>query len=71
MMKTDPAEVYEAVESFVTDVDGIPTVVTKGMTRVRATDGVYKANPHLFKPLRVGVEVEAATAAPGEKRGAK
>jgi hypothetical protein len=71
MTKIDPNDVYEATETFTADADGVPTVVTKGMTRVRASDAVYRNNPHFFRPLTISTDVEAATAAPGEKRGAK
>lgn len=63
----------EATETFSGDLDGAPIVIRKEMV-ISADDPVAKAFPQYFQPLsprRSRPEVEQATAAPGEKRGAK
>lgn len=47
--KADPLLV--ATESFSADVDGVPTSVHKGVTRVRASHPLVKQNPHYFEPV--------------------
>jgi hypothetical protein len=61
-----------ADESFVGQLpDGSDFVGKRNVTRIRSNHIAYRLWPHLFKPLDVTFpEVEAATAAPGEKRGA-
>ena len=61
-----------ANESFVGRLpDGNDFVGRRNITRVRSTDQAVKLWPKLFKPITATYpEVEAATAAPGEKRGA-
>jgi hypothetical protein len=65
--------VYVATESFVALIDGENYVVRKGKTRVRAGHPLLQGREMWFSPadLNVDYEVEQATAAPGEKRGAK
>ena len=58
---------YVAAESFV-DQDG--NAYHKDITRISGKVVAKKKWEHLFKPLESShPEVEAATAAPGEKRG--
>ena len=66
--KAEP-EIYVATQSFAADVDGVPTVVSKG-ERVRRGHALLKQHGGYFEPADEGVEydVEEATAAPGEKR---
>ncbi len=71
MAKTSTADVYEALETFIVEIDGVPTRVERGRTRVHRSSPIYKSNPHLFKPLVVESYVEDATADPGVKRGEK
>lgn len=65
--------VYVARESFFCDVGGEPTPVHAGRTRVREGHELLRRYPHAFEPADTGLafEVEQATAAPGEKRGAR
>lgn len=74
----EPVAVYEVLDSFVVEIDGVPVVYAKGEP-VHPDDPVLAKHPGHFRPLvfphpvkqRVRPAVEAATAAPGEKRGAK
>lgn len=43
-------KIMAASESFATEVDGREVLVSAG-TRVRATDPLVKALPHLFAPV--------------------
>jgi hypothetical protein len=70
------AEIYRCKEPFVYWVDGTPITVTAGVLATDADDA-YKKNPDAFETaLSVATRqsgkksdtVEAATAAPGEKR---
>jgi hypothetical protein len=67
-------DVYMANESFAYEGDdGRPFTFIKAVTRVAADHPARKANPQYFDPIdtdHVHYEVEAATKAPGEKRGA-
>lgn len=72
MARSKTADVYEAAETFVVEIDGVPTYVEKGKTRVHKSSAVYRSNPHLFVPLEVEVpDIEQATDAPGERRGSR
>jgi hypothetical protein len=42
---------YIAIDSGVTDVDGIPFNYRRNVTRVKAGDKVLTQAPHSFKPL--------------------
>jgi hypothetical protein len=71
--KSEGAEgdVFVATESFSTDIDGVPTAVHKGVTRVRAGHELVERYPEFFERADDSptYEVEQATKAPGEKRG--
>lgn len=63
-----------ATASFVGVIDGVEHNVSSGVTRVAGDHPLALAYPHLFaedKNAKDAPEVEQATAAPGEKRGAK
>jgi hypothetical protein len=60
-------EIYEARESFATELDGEQISVSAG-ERIREGHPLIVANPARFKPLHIKYEVEQATAAPSEKR---
>lgn len=62
--------IYVARESFSTILKGEHIPVVGGRTRVREGHPLLKGREHLFEPLTVDYEMEQATAAPGEKRGA-
>lgn len=74
----EPVAAYEVLDSFVVDVDGVPVLYRKGEP-VHPDDPMVKKHPGNFRPLafphpvkqRTRPAVESATAAPGEKRGAK
>ena len=72
MAKTPEPTIYVAKESFHCQIDGVDYAVRGGITRVRAGHALLKANPDYFEPVSSAVDydVEQATAAPGEKRGA-
>ena len=59
-----------AKESFVCHWDGSDRQISAGVTRVRAGHPILKGIEHLFEPITAHYEVEQATAAPGERRGA-
>lgn len=66
---TEPT-VYQAIESFTTTIGKRAYHVQEG-ERVAAGHELLATLPHLFKPMTIDYPViEAATAAPGEKRGA-
>ncbi len=62
--------VYIAKESFAAEIDGVPVVVRKGVTRVRAGHPLLAGREQMFEPAdaHADFDVEAATAAPGERR---
>lgn len=68
---------YVVLDSFVVEVDGEPVAYRQGEL-VHPDDPLLKRNPAAFKPFEfphpvkraTSPRVEAATAAPGEKRGA-
>lgn len=67
------ADILIATETFTTEVDGVPQVIQKGVTRVRAGHPLAEQNPDYFEPAdrHIHFDVEQATKAPGEKRGTK
>jgi hypothetical protein len=62
--------IYVATESFMVELDGNPVAVRKDITRVREGHPLLEGRENLFKPITAHFEVEAATNAPGERRGA-
>lgn len=60
-------EILVAKESFSTEINGTPRVVTKGET-FREGHPVIEGREEMFEPFKVDHELEQATAAPGEKR---
>lgn len=70
MASARKTEFFVARESFHADIDGVPTVVSKGeIARVGAS--VLDTHAGYFEPIdrHVRYDVEQATAAPGERRG--
>ncbi len=64
---------YVAKETFSATIDGIPTTIFADRTLVDDSDDVYKRFADKFKVAKsrfASLGVEAATASPGEKRGA-
>lgn len=70
-VKKDSETTHIAVQSGVCEVDGEPYVFVAGRTLVRAGHPLLKAVPDYFEPTldHVHYDNEAASAAPGEKRG--
>jgi hypothetical protein len=71
----NPKPVYVCRESFAGEFDGAPISAHKGVTRVAAGHPLLDTYGAYFEPVGQDVhfampEVEQATAAPGEKRGA-
>lgn len=68
--KTAPTtgrDVYAPTDGFVCEIDGSPVNFTPN-TLVREGHWILDKYPHLFRPVRVQYDVEAATQAPGETR---
>ncbi len=59
-----------ARDSFVLHYDGSEVSILGGVTRVRSGHPMLKGVEHLFEPMTVHYDIEQATAAPGERRGA-
>ena len=72
MARPKKVELYQATESAVTVFDGEQVSVVKG-DLVRAGHPILKGRDWLFKPAEgyVRFDIEQATAAPGESRGAQ
>jgi len=62
--------IFIAKESFAMNFNGADISVIAGSTRVREGHPLLKGPEHLFEPINVHYDVESATDAPGEKRGA-
>jgi hypothetical protein len=71
MPRKSTPDIYVAKTSFHCEVDGERLFVTAG-ERVRNGHALLRAQPENFEPVDTTVhyDVEQATAAPGEKRGA-
>ena len=67
-------QIYQPKESFVAPLDGVDVSFTPA-TLVEEGHPILRAYPHLFVPVhihfRAPAGVEAASAAPGEKRTKK
>ena len=63
-------DILVAKESFSTTIDGENITVHKGVTRVRAGHKLAKRYAAYFEPLTVHYDIEQATSAPAEQRGA-
>jgi hypothetical protein len=63
-------DIFVAKESFSVTLNGAPYAIHKGIDRVRKGHPILKGREHLFEPLSVQYDVEQATAAPSEQRGA-
>lgn len=72
MARQKSGQVYIARDSGHTEINGVPYVFHKGVTRVGEGHPLTKIKgfENLFEPAETGVDfgVEQATAAPGEKR---
>lgn len=66
--RTQGREIFVPTDSFTARVDGVDVLFRKGETRVREGHPVLEEYAHLFEPIRAHYDVEAATAAPGERR---
>lgn len=60
---------YVARDSFTVDLDGVPTTITKGITRVREGHPLLDGRESLFEPIAAHFEVDAPSVARGETRG--
>lgn len=63
--------IFIAKESFSTELDGVQITVMKDITRVREGHPLLDGREQFFRLLDVHYDLEQATAAPGEKRGAR
>jgi hypothetical protein len=68
MPRKSGSTIYVAKDSFLTIVDGVEVMISKGKTRVREGHPLLNGRSELFEPLTVDYDIEQATAAPGEKR---
>lgn len=65
---TSGREIYEAIESFTTKVDGVDASFVGEQTLIREGHPLLLTHGHLFRPVQVDYDIEAATSAPGELR---
>jgi hypothetical protein len=72
MARRNTGNVWVAKETFACEIDGEQIIVQAGQTRAREGHPLLDTYREMFEPADTGVafEVEQATAAPGEKRGA-
>lgn len=67
---SEAATMLVAAEDFVAKFEGVERAFVADVTRVRSDDPMLDGIRHLFKPITATyVDVESATAGPGEKRG--
>lgn len=66
----NPKTMFIATETLACEVDGELQWIRAGETRVASDHPLREAHPGAFAATAAPVEVEQATAAPGEKRGA-
>lgn len=71
MPRTKQPDLYVARQSFWCELDGVMTFIAQG-ERVRAGHELLRIQGEHFEPAdtHIRYDVEQATAAPGEKRGA-
>jgi len=69
MAKAKTTRILIAKESFSVRYEGADHGFQKGVSRVREGHPILRGIEHLFEPLTAHYEWEAATAAPGERRG--
>lgn len=67
----DRGRIFVATQSFEAKVDGVPAQVQADRTRVREGHDLLRRFPQYFREIdaHYEVDVEQATAAPGERRG--
>lgn len=71
-MAKQSSDVMVARETFATLSDGRPIIIRRKITRLRVDDPIVKANAGRFELADAGLpELEQATSAPGERRGAE
>ena len=68
MPKKSGSTIYVARDSFLTIVDGVEVMISKGKTRVREGHPLLSGREDLFEPMTVDYDIEQASSAPGEKR---
>jgi hypothetical protein len=69
-MAGSAAEVMEATDGFVTDIDGERYIVNRGTTRVAANHILVQRYPNMFRSVSEGLSFteETADVTPGEQR---
>lgn len=67
----DNGQIFVAKQSFSAEVDGVPVIVSAGVTRVRAGHALLKGRELLFEPITVHYDVADDQPPPsrGETRG--
>jgi hypothetical protein len=69
-MATAAAETLVVTDGFVANINGVDTAFRKGET-IASDHPAVKKWPQFFGKQDISQRIEQATAAPGEKRGAK
>jgi hypothetical protein len=65
--QTEPPALYVVLESFTTDIDGVPTAYRKGEP-IHPDDPLLRRMPSAFGPLAFPHPVKRATMTPPEVR---
>jgi hypothetical protein len=66
----DNAQIFVAKQSFSAEVDGVPVIVSAGVTRVRAGHALLAGREALFEPITVHYDVaDEQSQVRGETRG--